>query len=189
MPIIDHFNLLAPWYDRVIQTRVPERLLQLLDLPQNGIFLDAGGGTGRIAQYLTGEGRKVYIADLSPAMLVQAGIKSGLGRICSESEHLPFSNGIFDRIVMVDALHHVVNQAWTISELFRVLKPGGRILIEEPDVRRMAVKFMAVAEKLALMRSHLISPPDIASLFSSPDAEVRIETQGHIGWVIVNKHP
>jgi len=43
----------------------------------------------------------------------------------------------FDRVLMVDALHHVVNQAETICELYRVLKPGGRLVIEEPDLRNL----------------------------------------------------
>jgi ubiquinone/menaquinone biosynthesis C-methylase UbiE len=187
MPLIDHFNLLAPWYDQVIQSRIPEKLLQLIDLPQRGLVLDAGGGTGRIAQYLYGDGRMIVIADLSTRMLAQAGSKSGLERVCSESEKLPFRQGTFDRIVMVDALHHVADQRQTIAELYRVLKPGGRILVEEPDVRQTSVKFMAIAEKLALMRSRLISPPGIIKLFNYSGASARFETEGHNCWVVVDK--
>ena len=59
---------------------------------------------------------------------------------------------------MVDALHHVIHQGQTAREMYRVLKPGGRIVIEEPDIRKFGVKLIAVAEKLLLMRSHFLSP-------------------------------
>ena len=59
---------------------------------------------------------------------------------------------------MVDALHHVINHGQTAREMYRVLKPGGRIVIEEPDIRSFYVKLIAVAEKLLLMRSHFLSP-------------------------------
>ncbi len=57
---------------------------------------------------------------------------------------------------MVNALHHVCNQQETVNELWRTLQPGGRIVIEEPDVRTFAVKLFALGEKLALMRSHFL---------------------------------
>ena len=47
---------------------------------------------------------------------------------------------------MVDALHHVADQEATIRELWRLLKPGGRIIIEEPDIRRFEVKLLALIE-------------------------------------------
>lgn len=189
MPLIDHFNLVAPWYDRVIRSKEPEKLLDLLDLPSEGIILDAGGGTGRVAKFLVGAGRKVVIADLSEKMLSQASSKEKLECVCSESERLPFGDGIFDRVLMVDALHHVADQRQTIADLWRVLKVGGKILIEEPDIRRFPVKMVALAEKLALMRSHMISPPRIDELFHFPGRRIRIETDGYIGWVLVDKLP
>ena len=90
---------------------------------------------------------------------------------------------------MVDALHHVCNQVQTAQELWRVLAPGGYLVIEEPDLRTFAVKLVAVAEKVALMRSHFLAPEAIAALFDPFTAQVRIETEekGFNAWVIVHK--
>jgi demethylmenaquinone methyltransferase/2-methoxy-6-polyprenyl-1,4-benzoquinol methylase len=87
----------------------------------------------------------------------------------------------------VDALHHVIDHAATARELWRVLKPGGRILIEEPDIRTFSAKMVALAEKLALMRSHFISPTRIAGLFPYPEASLRVERDRFNAWIIVNK--
>jgi hypothetical protein len=63
-------------------------------------------------------------------------------------------------------------------------------VIEEPDIRTCAVKLVALGEKLALMRSHFLSPIQIASLFQakkSPSARSRIEVEGWNAWVVIEK--
>lgn len=59
-------------------------------------------------------------------------------------------------------------------------------MIEEPDLRTFAVKLIAVAEKLTLMRSHFLAPSQIARLFPS-EAKVRIESEENTVWVIAEK--
>jgi ubiquinone/menaquinone biosynthesis C-methylase UbiE len=183
--MFDHFNFLAPIYDRAIPFARLDLMLKMVALPVDGLLLDAGGGTGRVAAALRPYVHAALVADFSAGMLAQAR-KKGLPAIQTPAEHLPFAAGTFERIIMVDALHHVINQKETISELWRVLKPGGRLVIEEPDVRTITVKLVAVGEKLALMRSHFLSPPKIAALFP-PEARVKIETESYNAWVIVEK--
>jgi ubiquinone/menaquinone biosynthesis C-methylase UbiE len=184
---LDHFGLLAPFYERFIPPRTPEQLIALVDVPTDGVVLDAGGGTGRVAQFLRDKAAQVIVADESLKMLKEAHTKDGLDPVCSHAEQTPFQGNCFDRIIVVDALHHVADQRGTAEELWRVLKPGGRIVIEEPDVRAFEIKLVALAEKLALMRSRFLSPPQIASLFDCPEARVRVETDGSTAWIIVDK--
>jgi demethylmenaquinone methyltransferase/2-methoxy-6-polyprenyl-1,4-benzoquinol methylase len=129
----------------------------------------------------------VIVADLSLEMLRQAKEKGGMSLTCSHSEWLPFPDEYFERVIMIDAFHHVCDQRDTARELWRVLKRGGRIVIEEPDIRKFTVKLVAMAEKLALMRSHFLSPPDIGSLFKYSNAEIRMEYESYNAWIIVDK--
>jgi hypothetical protein len=54
-------------------------------------------------------------------------------------------------------------------------------------VRTIAVKLIALAEKLALMRSHFLAPDRIAGLFPFSDARVRVDTEKSTAWIIVEK--
>ncbi len=188
MPVFDHFDFLAPFYERFIPPKDPEDLWAAANLPARGALLDAGGGTGRVAQFMRSKTDLVVVADLSHQMLTQAQAKDGLLPVCSQAEKLPFPDGYFARIIMVDALHHVIDQPTTLQELWRTLQPGGRLVIEEPDLRHFAVKMIAVAEKLAWMRSHFLTPAQIAKLMSFPDAQVQVKTAQFNACVIADKN-
>jgi ubiquinone/menaquinone biosynthesis C-methylase UbiE len=81
-------------------------------------------------------------------------------------------------VVMVDALHHVSNQCLTVNELWRVLAPGGRIVIIEPDIDKPVTKLIALIEKILMMRSHFLSGEKIRALFIDPDASVHLFNEG-----------
>lgn len=183
--MLDHFDLLAPLYDRAIPFSRLDLMLRVVRLPVDGLLLDAGGGTGRVATALKPHTRDVVVADISAGMLSQTRRKR-LTSVMAPSEKLPFASKTFPRIIMVDALHHVINQRETIAELWRVLQPGGRLVIEEPDIRTLPVKLVAIVEKLALMRSHFLSPPEIVSYFP-PEARVSVELESYNAWVVVEK--
>ena len=155
--MFDHFNLAAPIYDKIIRIYDHERMCRLLGLPAKVRLLDAGGGTGRVSRRLYPLTRQVVICDLSQGMLRQAADAGGLNPVRAHAESLPFDDDSFDRILVVDALHHFCNQQEALTDLVRVLKPGGRLVIEEPDVTRTIVKLIALMEKLALMGSRFLT--------------------------------
>jgi demethylmenaquinone methyltransferase/2-methoxy-6-polyprenyl-1,4-benzoquinol methylase len=186
--MLDHFSFLAPFYDRVIPPPDLTRLRERLRLPAAGRLLDAGGGTGRVSAQLRHLVDEVIISDLSASMLQQALVKGHLLPAQAHAERLPFPAASFDRVVVVDALHHFCHQREAIGDLLRVLKPGGRLVIEEPDIHRLVVKFVALGEKLALMRSHFYSAEQIRDMVSAQGYAAVIERDGQFNaWVSVDK--
>lgn len=169
----DHFDFIAGIYDRSGDFQVSEELSRWLSLSPTFRLLDAGGGTGRVAAALRSMVREVFVADLSRGMLRRAAGK-GLTTVCAPAESLPFPSGSFERVIMVDTLHHVIDQSQSAGELFRLLTPGGRIVIVEPDIRKFIVKGIAIGEKVLLMRSHFLSGEEIAALFTDPDANTSL---------------
>jgi demethylmenaquinone methyltransferase/2-methoxy-6-polyprenyl-1,4-benzoquinol methylase len=66
-----------------------------------------------------------------------------------------------------------------------VLAPGGRLVIEEPDVERTPVRLIALAEKLILMRSHFFSPRSVQGMFEAAGGRVCLEREGAKFWAVV----
>lgn len=187
MPHNDPFFFLAPIYDRVFQRLEVEPLAEAAGLPTEGRLLDVGGGTGRIAQKLAGRAAQVVVVDSSRAMLVQARPKPGLHLAQAGAERLPFAAGSFARVIVVDAYHHMPGQAEALDELWRVLAPGGRLVIEEPDVRHLAVRLVALAERLARMGSRFHAPEAIAAALERRGAHVELQRDGRAARVIAHR--
>lgn len=182
----DHFDLIARFYERVIPPPHPDDLRKLLRLPCEGWLLDAGGGTGRVVDALRGEAAGIVVSDLSSGMLREAFHKKGLHPTRAHAERLPFADATFDRVLVVDALHHFCDQPDAVADLVRVVRPGGRIVIEEPDYTRFVVKLVAAAEKLALMRSRFFTPEAVAQMFAAKGvgAEILREESGYRAWIV-----
>jgi ubiquinone/menaquinone biosynthesis C-methylase UbiE len=173
----DHFDAIAHLYDRLIRPRVNDPLAGILAVGPGDLVLDIGGGTGRIAQVLVAGGARVVVCDFAPRMARQAQGK-GLTAAVGSVVRLPFPDDVAERVLVVDAFHHFVHpsaaqaQPLAATELLRVLKPGGRLVVEEPDIRRPGVKLIALMEKVLLMRSRLLTPDGLVAVFQAAGAQV-----------------
>ncbi len=179
-----HFNFLAPFYDKFFGGMSHALLFQHLDVQSGHWVLDIGGGTGRVAQHVAAMGGQAIVVDPAPVMLSETRRK-GLMGVRALAEQLPFATNSIDRILVVDAFHHFARQELAAAEMVRVLKPGGRLVIEEPDLRTTATKLIAVAEKVALMQSHFFAPADLAQLFEDQGARLMTITHEHISAQLV----
>jgi ubiquinone/menaquinone biosynthesis C-methylase UbiE len=187
MAKFDHFNFLSPVYDLVFGRASQSAIINLADIKPHHSVLDVGGGTGRVAVQMISLAKSTIIADSALKMLREAQ-KKGISAINANAEQLPFENGAFDRIIMVDALHHVADQEQTLNELWRSLKPDGILIIEEPDIDHWFVKLIALGEKLLLMRSHFLRPQEIKAMCCFIDIKsMDIRSDKGIAWIIMHK--
>jgi ubiquinone/menaquinone biosynthesis C-methylase UbiE len=186
--MIDHFSILAPYYDYLISPPDTGKLKQILDIKSDSWVLDVGGGTGRVASRLDGDSKGVFILDISLSMLKQSKEKNGVIPVHSSVNNLPFSDNSIDRIIVVDALHHFEHPGLACKELIRILKPGGRLVIEEFDKNTWVVKLLALAEKIMLMTSCFFTPDEIIALTQSNTSTTRIVRNGkHSFWAVIEK--
>ena len=95
--------------------------------------LDVGTGTGLLAReivYIVGSSARVVGLDPSSRMM-RAGRQPGIRLVQGVGEYLPFPDRSFDFVTMGYALRHVPDLDVTFEEYYRVLKPGGRLLLLE----------------------------------------------------------
>ena len=188
MPLFDHFGLLAPIYVRFFPPPDPSDWRRVLHRPADGALLAAGGGTGRVTAQFSAQATQIVIADVSHGMLVQALKQNDVQVVQAPAEQLPFPDGAFARVIVVDALHHMADAKLALTELVRVLAPGGRLVIQEPDWQRPLMRLVAWAEKLALMRSHPYLSEDMLQMAAQAGGRAHcVRADTNTIWVIVDK--
>ena len=95
-------------------------------------ILDIAAGTGTSSMALKGEGVHVVAADFSKGMLEEGKKRyPELEFRFADAMNLPFSDGEFDVVTMSFGLRNVQDRHKALQEFFRVLKPGGRLVICE----------------------------------------------------------
>lgn len=133
------FDQVAPGYDRTNAllsggNSVLWRLatVKALDLKPGERVLDVAAGTGTSAKALAKTGAEVVALDFSPGMVEQGRKKHpGIEFIEGDAQALPFPSGSFDAVTISFGLRNVHNPKLALGEMYRVLKPGGRIVICE----------------------------------------------------------
>jgi SAM-dependent methyltransferase len=124
-------------YDLPTRDKVP--LLQELMRPAGeGLALDVGIGTGYTTYSVFGE-RATVSVDLDPANLQQyrtrlLAVPGARRPLCvvARADGLPFKPGTFRFALCSEVLEHLEDDGGTVSELARVLAPGGRLVVTVP---------------------------------------------------------
>lgn len=96
---------------------------------------DLGAGEGLVSQLLARRAKQVWCIDNSPAM-IEAGTglakKNGLDNVTyklGDIEAVPLPEKSVDLAILSQALHHASRPQTAVDEAFRILKPGGQLLI------------------------------------------------------------
>lgn len=129
-----NYNSIADQYDCRYKVGnyagIERRLMEFVADVHKGTILEVGCGTGHWIQTLTSRGYKVAGVEPAQAMLDVARKKVPQANLVQgKAEALPFSEPTFDRVFCINAFHHFSDQKLFMTEAYRVLRPGGSIMI------------------------------------------------------------
>ena len=144
----DVFRSVATQYDIMndIMSLGTHRLMKRITIEYSGLkpghrVLDLAGGTGDFSlrfSPIVGEKGQVVLADINDAMLavgrdriIDKGSNQNIFIAQVNAETLPFKDESFDCVCIAYGLRNVTDKFSALKSMYRVLKPGGRVLILE----------------------------------------------------------
>jgi ubiquinone/menaquinone biosynthesis C-methylase UbiE len=127
------------------------------------LALEVGCGTGLFLAQVAQSGATVRALDLSTHLLAKARAqldgRANVALQCGNAEQMPYPDGTFDAVYGSSVLHHLdIDRA--LREVFRVLRPGGRMVFTEPNILNPQVTVMFKVN--ATKRYFGVSPDEMA---------------------------
>lgn len=154
--------------------------------------LDLGAGTGRISDYLTVAGRSVVAYDIHGESLRETVARHP--SVLGGGENLAFKSECFDMVVCLWVLEHVDRPERVLSEIHRVLAPGGRLFLAVPCRKGLPSIFGSLYAKVVhsfapghhthLGIEHNFSYRDFRAMLSR--ACFQVEEVRHGGFAVTN---
>lgn len=137
--VLSH-DRMADAFDYVMNRYDLERRLQVLiddflgDCDLQSLYaLDAGAGTGWGSCRLKGRGARVVSMDIGPRLVRLAASRCDTIGVVGDLLKVPFPNDTFDIVFSTEVIEHTPNPRQAVRELYRVLKPSGRLALSTPN--------------------------------------------------------
>lgn len=176
------FDRVARRYDLVntVMTGGMDRLWRsaarrALDCRSTERVLDLAAGTGVSTAELARPGAYVVGCDFAIEML-RAGRHRGVPMVAGDALALPFTDGSFDAVTISFGLRNVVDVDAVLRELWRITRPGGRLVVCE--VSHPPLRALSAAYDLYMRRVM----PTIASVVASNPTAYRYLSESAAAW-------
>lgn len=143
MEIAEYKNIFENEPTHFFYQAIHQLVLQLIKQYSKGqrqVILDAGCGTGYLSKQMQKLG-SVFAIDKSKEAIKFAQ-KRGIAPTTASLDKLPFKDNFFDIITCIDVIYHLgVDEQKALSEIYRVLKKGGLLILRVPANKWLKLKF------------------------------------------------
>ncbi|HYQ72251.1 MAG TPA: bifunctional demethylmenaquinone methyltransferase/2-methoxy-6-polyprenyl-1,4-benzoquinol methylase UbiE [Gammaproteobacteria bacterium] len=139
--VADNYDLMNDLMSLGIHRLWKRFTIGMADLKTGQSVLDLAGGTGDLTRLMAprvGRDGLVVLSDINAAMLgngrsrlLDRGISGNVDFAQLNAEQLPFRDASFDLVTMAFGLRNVTDKQQALNSIYRVLRPGGRLLVLE----------------------------------------------------------
>jgi demethylmenaquinone methyltransferase/2-methoxy-6-polyprenyl-1,4-benzoquinol methylase len=139
--VADNYDLMNDLMSAGIHRLWKHMTIEMSGVRKGHKVLDIAGGTGDLAakfSKIVGSEGSVVLADINESMLkvgrdrlIDRGITENVTFSQADAQYLPFPDDTFDVITIAFGLRNVTDKDMALRSMFRVLKPGGKLLILE----------------------------------------------------------
>lgn len=152
--VVDFFDQSYHWWPQVYERQLPRGFFSFEMLRRKEVvfeivkgycanhanlkILECGCGPGGLLRDLPAPAGEVYGLDINPESLHRVRRECGARQlVCGDLEELPFVTASFDMVLCIGVLSYLKDDRLALQEMTRLLKPGGLLILANPNLFRL----------------------------------------------------
>lgn len=124
-------------------------------IPKNKKVLDVGCGNGIFFTFIKSPKKNFYGIDASPTAILSAKKRCFQAKVSDLHQKFPYSDNTFDYVTAGEIIEHIYDTDFFLSEIKRVLKPNGFLVLSTPNLATLGRRFMLLLGQNPLIETSL----------------------------------
>lgn len=147
-------------------------------LPKGGRILDVGCGGGHLLKELSSAGDYQCVGQEYSSLVAESARKQGFDVHAKPLDAIGFEENSFDAITILYVLEHVAHPEQVLQSCYKLLKPGGYLMIAVPNYRYMSLVYEKIPFRWIFRQEHPLHPEEHLQNFTPDTLETMVSKHG-----------